>query len=200
MKTSVIFSALLLITSVVLLSCGSNKQTTSHKKSMKAKDIYGFEVTDIDGKPYKFADLKGKKVMIVNVASKCGFTPQYEPLQVLYETYSAKGFVVIGFPANNFMSQEPGTDAEIKEFCSSTYNVTFPMMSKISVKGEDIHPLYAWLTSKELNGVEETSVKWNFQKYMISEDGKLVGVAYSREAPGSERIVKWIEEGVAPGF
>ncbi len=167
---------------------------------MNETDFYAFTVTDIDGNPFRMKELKGKKVMIVNVASKCGFTPQYEPLQALYEKYRERNFVIIGFPANNFMSQEPGTEEEIKEFCSSKYSVSFPMMWKISVKGNDQHPLYAWLTKKSLNGAEDTSVKWNFQKYLISEEGKLVGVAYSREDPGSERIIRWIEEGVKPGF
>lgn len=183
---------------IALVSCGSNKKATT--SDAKPTNFHSLEVTDIDGKPFRLSELKGKKVMIVNVASKCGFTPQYEPLQALYQKYKDQNFVIIGFPANNFMSQEPGTDAEIKEFCSSTYQVTFPMMSKVSVKGEDQHPLYAWLTSKALNGVEDTSVKWNFQKYLVDEKGNLVGVAYSREEPGSARIVKWIEEGVAPGF
>jgi glutathione peroxidase len=181
-------------------SCGLNKKTTSIEEAMPTEKFFDYIVNDIDGKPYKMADLKGKKVMIVNVASKCGFTPQYEPLQQLYEKYRDLNFVIIGFPANNFMSQEPGTEAEIKEFCSSKYNVTFPMMSKISVKGEDMHPLYQWLTQKSLNGIQDTEVKWNFQKYLVDENGKLVGVAYSRESPSSERIVSWIEKGIAPGF
>lgn len=180
-------------------SCGSSKKSTT-TEAMPTGNFFDFAVNDIDGKPYKMSDLKGKKVMIVNVASKCGFTPQYEPLQLLYDKYRDQNFVIIGFPANNFMSQEPGSDAEIKEFCSSQYNVTFPMMSKISVKGEDIHPLYQWLTQKSLNGIQDSEVKWNFQKYMVDGNGKLVGVAYSRENPGSERIVNWIEKGIAPGF
>jgi glutathione peroxidase len=183
---------------ITSISCGYDQKSTYQE--MKDTSFYSFEVTDIDGNPFRFSELKGKKVMIVNVASKCGFTPQYEKLQALYEKYSDTGFVIIGFPANNFLSQEPGTDAEIKEFCTSKYNVTFPMMSKISVKGADQHPLYAWLTNKSLNGVEDSKVKWNFQKYLISEDGKLAGLAYSAEDPGSERITAWIEKGIAPGF
>lgn len=180
-------------------SCGSSKKSTT-TEAMPTGNFFDFVVNDIDGKTFKMSDLKGKKVMIVNVASKCGFTPQYEPLQLLYDKYRDQNFVIIGFPANNFMSQEPGSNAEIKEFCSSQYNVTFPMMSKISVKGEDIHPLYQWLTQKSLNGIQDSEVKWNFQKYMVDGNGKLVGVAYSRENPGSERIVNWIEKGIAPGF
>lgn len=199
-KIALILTSFVLVM-IAVLSCGSNKKSSaSAGKETVSRDFYSFEVADIDGNKFSMADLKGKKVMVVNVASKCGFTPQYEQLQALYEKYSDKGFVIIGFPANNFMSQEPGTEMEIKEFCTSKFNVTFPMMSKISVKGEDIHPLYSWLTRKELNGVEDSSVKWNFQKYFISEDGKLAGMAYSRERPDSERIIKWIEQGIAPGF
>jgi len=157
------------------------------------KSFHDFVVKDIDGNDYALSNLKGKKVLVVNTASKCGFTPQYEDLQKLYEKYKSSNFVIIGFPANNFMSQEPGTNSEIKEFCSITYSVSFPMMSKISVKDDDIHPLYQWLTSKEENGVMDSKVKWNFQKYMIDENGKLIDVAYSRTNPLDEQIVNWIE-------
>ena len=142
---------ILVIVSFLILS------TTMYAQAPKT--LYDFKVTDIDGKPFDMASLKGKKVMIVNVASKCGYTPQYEDLQKLYEQYRENGFVILGFPANNFMKQEPGTNQEIKEFCSTRYNVTFPMMSKISVKGDDIHPLYAWLTSRDQNGRINASVK-----------------------------------------
>jgi len=158
----------------------------------QTKTLYDFKVNDIDGKEFDLSTLKGKKVLVVNTASKCGFTPQYTDLQKLYEKYGSDKFVIIGFPANNFMSQEPGSNDEIKEFCSTKYNVTFPMMAKISVKGKDIHPLYEWLTSKELNGVMDSNVKWNFQKYMIDENGKLFDVAYSKTNPLDEQIVKWI--------
>jgi len=157
------------------------------------KTFHDFVVKDIDGNDYALSNLKGKKVLVVNTASKCGFTPQYEDLQKLYEKYKSSNFVIIGFPANNFMSQEPGTNSEIKEFCSTKYSVNFPMMSKISVKDDDIHPLYQWLTSKEENGVMDSKVKWNFQKYMIDENGKLIDVAYSRTNPLDEQIVNWIE-------
>ena len=199
-KIALIFTSSVLVM-IAVISCGSNKKSAaSAGKETVSRDFYSFVVTDIDGNKFSMADLKGKKVIIVNVASKCGFTPQYEQLQALYEKYSSKGLVIVGLPANNFMSQEPGTDSEIKEFCTSKFNVTFPMMSKISVKGEDIHPLYSWLTKKELNGVADSGVKWNFQKYLVSEEGKLVGIAYTRESPDSERIIKWIEQGVSPGF
>lgn len=159
----------------------------------QTKSLHDFIVKDIDGKEFDLSSLKGKKVLVVNTASKCGLTPQYEDLQKLYEKYSSKNFVIIGFPANNFMSQEPGSNSEIKEFCTSEFNVTFPMMSKISVKGDDIHELYQWLTKEELNGKLDSKVKWNFQKYMIDENGNFVDVAYPKTKPFDDQIVKWIE-------
>lgn len=137
------------------------------------KTLHDFKAETITGKNFDFSQLKGKKVLIVNTASKCGFTPQYEGLQELYKKYGGEEFTVIGFPANNFANQEPGTGKEIKEFCTTHYGVTFPMMSKISVKGVDMHPIYQWLTSKEKNGKMDSKVKWNFQKYLINENGEL---------------------------
>ena len=157
------------------------------------KTLYDFKATTLDGQPFDLSSLKGKKVLVVNTASKCGLTPQYETLQKLYDTYRDHNFVIIGFPANNFAGQEPGTNAEIKEFCTKNYGVTFPMMSKISVKGNDIDPLYKWLTSKSLNGVVDAEVQWNFQKFMIDEQGKLVGFVSPKEKPDSEKIINWIE-------
>jgi glutathione peroxidase len=153
--------------------------------------FYDFKVKTIDGNDFNLGTLKGKKVMVVNTASKCGFTPQYKDLEELYEQYG-KQLVIIGFPANNFANQEPGTAGEIKQFCTENYNVTFPMMEKISVRGKDMHPLYQWLTTKELNGVMDSEVKWNFQKYLIDENGKLVDVLYSKEKPGSEKVITWL--------
>ncbi|MFO7668151.1 MAG: glutathione peroxidase [Bacteroidales bacterium] len=160
----------------------SNAQTT----------FYHFTVKDINGNDYALSQLKGKKVLVVNTASKCGFTPQYEGLQELYEKYGADDFVIIGFPANNFMRQEPGTDEEIASFCTINYGVTFPMMSKVSVKGKDQDPLYRWLTSKSENGVENSKVSWNFQKYMIDEKGQLVGHFSPKTKPDNEALVSWI--------
>ncbi len=158
------------------------------------QSFHDFRVTTLEGEPFDFQQLKGKKVLVVNTASKCGYTPQYEDLQKLYEQYGGDRFVVIGFPANNFMKQEPGSNKEIREFCTKNYGVTFPMMEKISVRGDDMHPLYKWLTSKELNGVMDSKVKWNFQKYLINEEGHLVAIAYSKEKPTSDRIVSWVTE------
>jgi glutathione peroxidase len=181
MKKTVLFS--LMIATIML---------TIPAYTQQPKLFYDFRVKDIDGNPFDLMSLKGKKVLLVNTASKCGFTPQYADLEKLYEEYKNKNFVIIGFPANNFMGQEPGTNAEIKNFCSANYGVTFPMMSKISVKGRDIDPLYKWLTSKELNGVMDSEVGWNFQKYMIDEKGNLVDMVPSKDKPYSDKIVNWI--------
>ncbi len=157
------------------------------------KTFHSFVVKDINGNDFNLASLKGKKVLVVNTASKCGLTPQYETLQAIYETYGGPGFTIIGFPANNFMKQEPGTNEEIVEFCTKNYGVTFPMMSKISVKGDDMHPVYQWLTQKSQNGVKDSEVSWNFQKYMIDENGGLVDFVAPKEKPDNEKIISWIK-------
>jgi glutathione peroxidase len=155
--------------------------------------IYSYKVKDIDGNEFDFASLKGKKIMIVNTASKCGFSPQYEELQQLYKKYKDQGFVIVGFPANNFKEQEPGTDKEIAQFCTLEYGVTFPMMSKVSVKGDDMAPIYKFLTQKKLNGEEDSSVKWNFQKYLIDENGHLYDYYSPWRSPDAKGIVNWIK-------
>jgi len=157
----------------------------------QSEGFYSFRVKTLEGEDFDLSSLKGKKVMVVNTASKCGFTPQYEDLQTLHDQYGQK-LVILGFPANNFARQEPGNALEIRQFCTDKYDVTFPLMEKISVKGDDMHPLYQWLTSKEKNGVMDSEVKWNFQKYLIDENGKLVDVIMTREKPGSERVINWI--------
>lgn len=156
------------------------------------KNFHSFKVGTLEGEPFDLASLKGKKVLVVNTASKCGLTPQYEDLQALYEKYGGDNFEIIGFPANNFMSQEPGTHEEIREFCTENYGVTFPMMEKISVKGDDVHEVYRWLTQKSENGVMDSKVSWNFQKYLIDEDGNLVDMFSPRTKPDDEEIVGWI--------
>jgi len=158
------------------------------------KSFYDFKVSDIEGGNFDLSKLKGKKVLVVNTASKCGLTPQYKQLQSLFETYGGDKFTIIGFPANNFMKQEPGTDSEIAEFCEKNYGVTFQMMSKISVKGDDIHPLYQWLTQKSQNGVLDSEVKWNFQKYLIDENGKLVDMVEPKVKPDDDKILSWIKK------
>lgn len=156
-------------------------------------DIYGFKVTDLYGDDFDFAELKGKKILIVNTASKCGLTPQYKDLQALYDKYKDQNFIIVGFPANNFMSQEPGTNQEIAEFCELNFGVTFPMMSKISVKGKDIAPIYKFLTQESQNGFADSEVEWNFQKYLINEKGQLEKVVGPRILPTDDEIIKWIE-------
>jgi glutathione peroxidase len=155
---------------------------------MGASSVYDFTLNSIDGQPAPLAAYKGKVLLLVNVASKCGFTPQYKSLEALYEKYKDQGLVVIGFPANNFMAQEPGTNEEIKTFCSRTYNVTFPMYSKISVKGDDKAPIYQYLTE---NGGE---IKWNFTKFLIGKDGKVITRFESAVTPQSSDVTSAIEK------
>lgn len=185
---------------VLTFSCSTTMNKTSNEKNMSmenstatARSLHEFKVNDIDGNIFDLSTLKGKKVMVVNTASKCGLTPQYEQLQKVYDTYKDSNFVIIGFPANNFMSQEPGSDSEIESFCQKNYGVTFPMMSKISVKGNDQHELYKFLTQKSQNGLEDNEVQWNFQKYLLDENGKLVRVVSPRILPDDASIISWIE-------
>jgi len=158
--------------------------------------IYQFKVKDIEGNEFDFENLRGKKIMVVNTASKCGLTGQYRGLQNLYEKYKELGFVIVGFPANDFMWQEPGSNEEIAEFCEKNYGVSFPMMSKITVKGNGMHPLYQFLTKVEQNGYKSSSVSWNFQKYLIGRNGKLEKIITPRTAPMSEEVIEWVEETV----
>lgn len=158
------------------------------------QSIYQFIVKDLSGKDFDFSKLRGKKIMIVNTASKCGNTPQYKDLETIYEKYKNNNFIIVGFPANNFMQQEPGTNEEIATFCSKNYGVTFPMMSKISVKGKDISPIYQFLTQKSNNGVMDSKVEWNFQKYLINENGHLSKVIKPGVSPLNDEIIGWIKE------
>lgn len=187
----------ILLTLTVIIAASCNGQTKIEKSNTKAsgkkQSIYQFTVKDISGNDFKLKSLKGKKVMIVNVASKCGLTPQYTQLQEVYEKYKDKNFVIIGFPANNFLSQEPGTNDEIAGFCKKNYGVTFPMMSKISVKGDDQHDLYKFLTSEAKNAFADSKVKWNFQKYLIDENGYVCGVVKPKTKPDAEEVINWIE-------
>jgi len=169
----------------------AQKQMKTGEKQMSS--IYDFTVNDIDGNPVKLDQYKGKAVLIVNVASKCGNTPQYEGLQDLYKKYGDKGLVILGFPANNFGGQEPGTNEEIKDFCTTNYGVTFPMFSKISVKGEDIHPFYKYLTSAETDPEFAGDITWNFNKFLINPSGKIVARFDSKNKPESDKVVKAIQ-------
>jgi glutathione peroxidase len=156
-----------------------------------ATSIYEFKVPSLEGSTIDFSKYKGKYILVVNTASQCGYTKQYADLETLYEKYKGN-LVIIGFPANNFGQQEPGTNAEIKEFCSKNYGVTFPMAEKVSVKGDDIHPLFKWLTTKQENGVMDAEIKWNFTKFLLDKNGKLVAVFPSAVTPMSEEITKYL--------
>ncbi len=159
-----------------------------------SKTLYDFKAKTLEGENFDFSTLKGKKVLIVNTASECGFTPQYKDLQALYEKYSKDGkFTILGFPCNQFGGQEPGTSDTIRAFCTRNYGVTFQMMAKLDVKGDHQDAIYKWLTTKSENGVEDSEVKWNFGKYMINADGTYHGHASSRDLPNCDAIVKWIE-------
>lgn len=163
----------------------------SAQNNPTAMNVYDIALQDIDGNAMDLSAYKGKKILFVNVASKCGFTPQYEDLEKMSALYKDK-LVVIGLPCNQFMSQEPGTNEDIKEFCSATYGVTFPMTDKIEVKGPNQHALYKWLTNKALNGKVSSSVKWNFQKYLVDENGQLLDYFYSTTKPMSDKITKYL--------
>jgi glutathione peroxidase len=170
---------------MMCVACGS--------LAAEAKSIYDFTMKSIDGDPVSLKSYHGKVVLLVNVASKCGFTPQYAALEALYEKYKDRGLVIVGIPANNFMSQEPGTDAEIKTFCTNKYNVTFPMMSKVSVKGDDETPLYLFLTDKSANPQIGGDIKWNFTKFLFDRDGKPVARFEPATKPDSPEVTSAIE-------
>lgn len=164
---------------------------TSHTMS-STPSIYSFQVPSLDGGTIDFSAFKGKKILIVNTASLCGYTPQYKELEELYKKYQDQ-LVIVGFPANNFGSQEPGTNQEIKTFCTQNYQVTFPMAAKVSVKGVDMAPIFAWLTQKQKNGVMDVKIKWNFTKFLLNEKGELITSFPSAVTPLSEEILKYLE-------
>ena len=176
-------------------SCAQKKTDVSKAKSkeLMGKTIYDYKVDALEeGKEINFADFKGKKILIVNTASECGFTPQYADLEKLSNEYKDK-LVVIGFPANNFGGQEPGSNVEIGAFCQKNYGVTFPLAAKVSVKGDDTAPIFKYLTEKELNGVKNTSILWNFTKFLVDENGKLVDSFISTTKPTHEAITKYLK-------
>jgi glutathione peroxidase len=178
-----------------LLSCAAQNNnsaavtatTSQNEAPVIAKSIYDFKVEGLDGGTVDFSSFKGKKILIVNTASKCGYTKQYEGLEALYKKYQDK-LVIVGFPANNFGGQEPGTNADIKEFCKKNYGVTFPMAAKVSVKGDDKAPIFKWLTSKAENGVLDAEIGWNFGKFLLDENGNLISYFPSKVEPMSEEL------------
>jgi glutathione peroxidase len=195
-------TSILICLAIFMINCKTEtkvvkieSQKTKSENNMKvAESIYQFKVKDLAGNDFDFSSLKGKKLLIVNTASKCGLTPQYKQLQEVYDLYGGENFEIIGFPANNFGKQEPGTDMEIASFCKENFGVTFPMMSKVSVKGSDMDDLYQFLTQENRNGLKDSEVSWNFQKYLIGADGKLVSVFSPKTLPDDASIVNWIKE------
>ncbi len=177
-----------LITLLSIMTLTLNSQTSVDNS------IHQFKVADIYGNIFDFSQLKGKKVMIVNTASKCGLTYQYEALQKLYSQYKDLNFVIVGFPSNDFLWQEPGSNDEIIDFCEQNYGVTFPMMSKITVKGTKKHPIYQFLTQKSKNNYKDSRVTWNFQKYLVNKQGRVEKIISPRTRPDSEEIVSWITD------
>lgn len=185
MKLSI--TKLISLSVIATLALVSIAATIKRRPAPAKGSVYDFKVKTLEGQEISLAKFKGKKLLLVNVASKCGYTPQYKNLEALHEQYGSK-VVVIGFPANNFGGQEPGSSAEIKEFCTKNYGVSFPMMEKISVKGNDMHPLYRWLSDKQLNGVCEDAPGWNFCKYLIDENGQVIKFFNSKVDPLSTEI------------
>ena len=187
-----------LVLTICVAGCGGKTHLEGADMAQSPpKSVHDFTLKDIDGQDVNLGSLKGQVLLIVNVASKCGFTPQYDGLQKLYETYRDKGLVVLGFPANDFLWQEPGTDEQIKSFCTLKYDVTFPMFAKISVKGSNQHPLYAFLTDKQANPSVNGKISWNFNKFLIGRDGRVIRQFGSRAKPQGEELVKSIEAALA---
>lgn len=180
-------AALLFSQSVLLFPNTENKHNTNEIIAVQNKSIYDFKVLALNGDTIDFAAFKGKKILIVNTASKCGFTPQYEGLEQLYQKYKDR-LVVIGFPCNNFLSQEPGSNEKIKEFCTKNYGVSFPMAAKVSVKGKNIAPIYKWLCNKSENEIMDAKISWNFNKFLLDENGKIIAWFPSKVTPMSAEI------------
>lgn len=174
-------------------ACQGNKNEKNENSMIQqGTDIYSFRVKSLDGGVIDFATFKGKKILIVNTASECGFTPQYEKLEELYKTYSSK-LVIVGFPSNDFFGQEPGNSEKIRNFCTNKYHITFPMAEKVKVKGSDMAPIYQWLTQKKYNGVMDENISWNFNKFLIDENGHLIEKFNSRVSPMSDEIIEKIK-------
>jgi len=186
--------AILSILCFISIVKGTNFQKNKEQMNQEVQTIYAFKVKDIKGEIFDFSSLKGKKIMVVNTASKCGLTPQYKELQAIYEKYKTQDFVIIGFPSNDFLWQEPGSSEEIATFCKVNYGVSFPMMEKIKVKGSKKNDVYTFLTKKSKNGLKDSKVKWNFQKYLINRRGQLEMVIAPKTKPNDPEVLAWIEK------
>ena len=194
MKTKIMMIALAVVGAAVLSIAALSRANDKTETATVANSVYDFTLKNIDGKEASLAEYRGKVLLLVNVASRCGLTPQYEGLEKVYLKYKDRGLVILGFPANNFGGQEPGTNEEIKSFCSLKYNVTFPMFAKISVKGEDIHPLYKYLTDKQSDPQFGGDIKWNFNKFLIGRDGKIIGRFEPPVKPESPEVTQAIDK------
>jgi glutathione peroxidase len=183
-----------LIALVLFIAAGCLLSNSTPTAELKGKSVLDFQMKDIDGKDIKLKKYKGNVLLVVNTASKCGYTPQYEGLEAVYEKYKDQGFYVLGFPANNFKGQEPGSNEEIKEFCTSKYKVSFPMFAKISVKGDDQDPLYQFLTSKDTNPQFSGDISWNFNKFLIDRKGNVVARFDSKDTPQGDAVTQAIEK------
>lgn len=181
---------IILAVGAFLQSCTQQKKEISKDKNSSMETIYNYKVESLNGSEIDFEDFKGKKILIVNTASECGFTKQYADLEEISKTYPDK-VVVVGFPANNFGNQESGTNEEIGAFCEKNFGVTFPLAAKVSVKGDDIAPIFKYLTEKDMNGVKNTTILWNFTKFLVDENGKLIDSFISTTKPTDEKITKY---------
>lgn len=181
--------SLLILITLSIFGC----KAQSNKNVTPVENIYSITINDINGQLIDLKDFKGKYILFVNVASECGFTSQYKELQELYSTYN-DNLVVIGLPCNQFGKQEPGDANQIKSFCQKNYGVDFIITEKIEVKGNNQHPLYSWLTSKEKNGLKDSNVKWNFQKYLVGKNGSLIDYYYSITSPSSDKIINHLKD------
>jgi glutathione peroxidase len=195
----VIDRAVPLLLAIVAVALSLPKAVPAGESNKKPASVLDFQVQDIDGKSVDLSKYKGEVLLIVNTASQCGYTPQYKGLEATYEKYKGQGFEVLAFPANEFGHQEPGSNSDIKNFCSANYNVTFPLFSKIVVKGEGIHPLYQFLTSKETNGKFAGDIPWNFTKFLVNRKGEVIARFEPKDKPESEKVTKAIESALAGG-
>ena len=193
MTTPFLIAAAVLLGGAGLVAWKTFNGSVWHQPSSAMTSFYDLHAETLEGDAYSFADLKGKRVLVVNTASKCGYTPQYGPLEELHKRYNDKGLVILGFPCNQFGRQEPGSSSDIREFCTRNYGVSFQMMSKVDVKGENQHPVYGWLTQKAQNGVGDHNVRWNFHKFLINENGELVAALGSGADPLGDDVIAFAE-------
>ncbi len=193
MTTSLVFAAVVVLSAAGLVAWKAFNGQVWHQPTPSMTSFYDLSAETLEGEAFSFDALKGKRVLVVNTASKCGVTPQYKPLEELHQRYSDKGLVVLGFPCNQFGMQEPGTSDDIREFCTRNFGVSFQMMSKVDVKGDNQHPVYAWLTSKALNGAGDHQVRWNFHKFLINERGELVAALGSGADPLGDEVIAFAE-------